>query len=54
MAALSGGDMEAEIAAANDRDEIGEMARALQIFKESMVAGAWDLINGPLMRPIAQ
>jgi methyl-accepting chemotaxis protein len=37
MAALSGGDMEAEVAAANDRDEIGEMARALQVFKDNMI-----------------
>jgi methyl-accepting chemotaxis protein len=37
MAALSGGDMEAEVVAANDRDEIGEMARALQVFKDNMI-----------------
>ena len=37
MAALSGGDMEVEVAAANDRDEIGEMARALQVFKDNMI-----------------
>ena len=37
MEALSGGDMEVEVAAANDRDEIGEMARALQVFKDNMI-----------------
>jgi methyl-accepting chemotaxis protein len=37
MAALSGGDMAAEVVAANDRDEIGEMARALQVFKDNMI-----------------
>jgi methyl-accepting chemotaxis protein len=37
MAALSGGDMAAEVPAANDRDEIGEMARALQVFKDNMI-----------------
>jgi methyl-accepting chemotaxis protein len=37
MTALSSGDMEAEVVAANDRDEIGEMARALQVFKDNMI-----------------
>jgi methyl-accepting chemotaxis protein len=37
MAALAGGDMQAEVTAANDRDEIGEMARALQVFKDNMI-----------------
>jgi methyl-accepting chemotaxis protein len=37
MAALSGGDMEAEVGAANDRGEIGEMGRALQVFKDNMI-----------------
>jgi methyl-accepting chemotaxis protein len=37
MAALSGGDLAAEVTAANDRDEIGEMARALQVFKDNMI-----------------
>ena len=37
MAALSGGDMEAEVGAANDRGEIGAMGRALQVFKDNMI-----------------
>jgi methyl-accepting chemotaxis protein len=36
MTALSNGDLEAEVAGANDRDEIGEMARALQVFKDQI------------------
>jgi signal transduction histidine kinase len=38
MVELSGGDMKVEIAAANDGDEIGEMALALQVFKDNMIA----------------
>jgi methyl-accepting chemotaxis protein len=37
MAALSGGDLEAEVGAANDHGEIGEMGRALQVFKDNMI-----------------
>jgi methyl-accepting chemotaxis protein len=37
MTALSRGDMDAEVTATNDNDEIGKMARALQVFKDSMV-----------------
>jgi methyl-accepting chemotaxis protein len=37
MAALSGGDMAAKIALADDGDEIGAIARSLQVFKDSMI-----------------
>jgi methyl-accepting chemotaxis protein len=37
MVTLSGGDMNAEITAADDHDEVGEMARALRVFKDSMI-----------------
>jgi methyl-accepting chemotaxis protein len=37
MVALSSGDMDAQIAATGDRDEVREMARALQVFKDSMI-----------------
>jgi methyl-accepting chemotaxis protein len=38
MAALSGGDTNAEIAGANEGDEIGQLAQALQVFKDNMIA----------------
>jgi len=37
MVALSRGDLEAEVGAVDDRDEISEMARALCVFKDSMI-----------------
>jgi methyl-accepting chemotaxis protein len=37
MVELSGGDIKVEIAAANDGDEIGEMALALQVFRDNMI-----------------
>jgi methyl-accepting chemotaxis protein len=38
MARLSGGELEAEIAGADRRDEIGGMARAVQVFKDASLA----------------
>jgi methyl-accepting chemotaxis protein len=38
MTALSGGDLTGEVVAVHDGDEIGEMARALQVFKDNMTA----------------
>ncbi len=37
MRRLSGGDKEIEIPAANQKDEVGEMAEALVVFKQSMI-----------------
>src|SRR5204862_574203 len=38
MTRLAGGDRETPVPALSDRDEIGEMARALQVFKDQAVA----------------
>ncbi|PDT55534.1 methyl-accepting chemotaxis protein, partial [Bradyrhizobium diazoefficiens] len=37
MGALAGGDLKVEIPGRGNRDEIGDMAKAIQVFKESMV-----------------
>ncbi|EJN13936.1 methyl-accepting chemotaxis protein, partial [Bradyrhizobium sp. YR681] len=37
MGALAGGDLKVEIPGRGHRDEIGDMAKAIQVFKESMV-----------------
>jgi methyl-accepting chemotaxis protein len=37
MGALAGGDLKIEIPGRGNRDEIGDMAKAIQVFKESMV-----------------
>ncbi|MEY9128707.1 methyl-accepting chemotaxis protein [Bradyrhizobium diazoefficiens] len=37
MGALAGGNLEVEIPGRGNRDEIGDMAKAIQVFKESMV-----------------
>ena len=37
MGALAGGDLEVEIPGRGNRDEIGEMATAVQVFKDNMV-----------------
>ena len=39
MRTLAGGDTNAEIPARNRRDEIGEMAASVQVFKDSMIEG---------------
>ncbi|KQP91031.1 chemotaxis protein [Methylobacterium sp. Leaf113] len=38
MARLAGGDVDAAVAGAHRRDEIGAMARAVQVFKDAMIA----------------
>ncbi|KQU16522.1 chemotaxis protein [Methylobacterium sp. Leaf94] len=38
MAKLAGGDVTTEVAGAHRRDEIGAMARAVQVFKDAMIA----------------
>jgi len=40
MEVLAGGDTDAEIAHINDTDEIGDMAKAVQIFKENAIRNA--------------
>jgi methyl-accepting chemotaxis protein len=39
MRTLAGGDTNAEVPARNRRDEIGEMAASVQVFKDSMIEG---------------
>ena len=46
MMRLASGDLDTEVTGAERRDEIGAMAKALEIFREALIANAW-----PIRRP---